>query len=168
MDIVCCFSLNTAKKASWILPDSAPKKRKMTLFGHETLTKCTPYWGAIYLQRDKLPPILGYMKAPNIPTPFMNEAQFVERVQDYARFHHMVMITDHALERMVQREITRRMVIKVLEKGTLSAGPKWNTDKSNWEGKLNGTVAGTRLSVVCAIREGAMTVTVVTAHKSAR
>ncbi|EEE35522.1 hypothetical protein RKLH11_4200 [Rhodobacteraceae bacterium KLH11] len=98
----------------------------------------------------------------------MTAAQFLANVQDYARFHHMVMITDHALERMIERDITRRMVIKVLEKGTLAADPKWSADNANWEGKVTGTTAGIRLSVVCAIREGAMTVTVVTAHKSAR
>ena len=98
----------------------------------------------------------------------MNAALFVENVKNYVRFHHMVNITDHARERMVERDISRRMVIRVLEKGTLHSGPKWSAENANWEGKMNGSVAGTRLSVVCAIKEGAMTVTVVTAHKSAR
>ncbi len=82
------------------------------------------------------------MKAPNTPIPLMNAAQFVENVKDYARFHHMVNITDHARERMLERDISRRMVIKILKKGTLQSDPKWSAENANWEGKMNGTVAG--------------------------
>lgn len=98
----------------------------------------------------------------------MNAVTFEERVKDYARFSHMVLITDHASARMIERDLTRRMIIRVLLNGSLEGSPKWNASRSSWEGKMKGAAAGSWLGVVCAIKDGLMTITVITAHKSAR
>ncbi|CUJ84213.1 hypothetical protein PH7735_00351 [Shimia thalassica] len=102
------------------------------------------------------------------PIPFMGPDLFIKNVRNYANVHHMVVITDHAKSRMLERDLTRRMILRVLERGTLASGPSWNPDKGSWEGKVSGVAAGMRVSVVCAIHNGAMIVTVITAHRGGR
>lgn len=101
---------------------------------------------------------------PNAPVPLMPPHRFVEKVNEYAKIHHMVLFTEHATEQMQKRDITRRMVLRALAKGTLAGGPKWDATKGNWVGKIEGAAAGVRVSVVCAIRDGAMTITVITTY----
>lgn len=108
------------------------------------------------------------MAEPDKPVPFMNAHTYEAHVKDYASVHHMVGFTDHAQHRMKERDVTRRMVLRVLEKGSLAKGPTWNTDYATWEGKMQGVAAGSMVSVVCAIADGQMTVTVVTVHRGGR
>lgn len=98
----------------------------------------------------------------------MNVHTFEACVRDYARVHHMVGFTYHARSQMKDRDVTRRMVLRVLEKGSLAKGPTWNADYGTWEGKIQGIAAGSMVSVVCAIVDGQMTVTVVTVHRGGR
>ena len=105
---------------------------------------------------------------PSKPVPFMNKNTFEARVKDYASVHHMVSFSDHARDQMQDRDVTRRMVLRVLEKGSLADGPEWNADYATWEGKMQGIAAGSMVSVVCAIVDGKMTVTVITAYRGGR
>lgn len=102
------------------------------------------------------------------PVPFMNSYTFEACVKDYARVHHMVGFTDHAQDQMKDRDVTRRMVLRVLGKGSLAKGPTWNADYATWEGKMQGVAAGSMVSVVCAIADEQMMVTVVTVHRGGR
>jgi hypothetical protein len=105
---------------------------------------------------------------PKKPVPFMNSHTFEACVKDYASVHHMVGFTDHAQAQMKDRDITRRMVLRVLGKGSLAKGPTWNADYATWEDKMQGVAAGSMVSVVCAIADGQMMVTVVTVHRGGR
>ena len=98
----------------------------------------------------------------------MNENTFEALVKGYASVHHMVIFTDHAEDQMKDRDVTRRMVLRVLEKGSLVERPEWNADYANWEGKMQGIAAGSMVSVVCAIVDGKMTVDVVTVYRGGR
>lgn len=89
-------------------------------------------------------------------------------MRDYASVHHMVRFTDHAKQQMENRDITRRMVLVVLEKRSLSNVPKWNTTHATWEGKVQGIAAGSMVSAACAIADDQMVVTVVTVHPGGR
>ncbi len=94
----------------------------------------------------------------------MTAEQFEGKVNDFARFSHMVLFTDHALERMKQRGITRRQVLRALTKGSLLDGKiKWDTNYSNWTGKIRGIAAGEEIDVPCAILDGRLVVKVLTA-----
>lgn len=59
--------------------------------------------------------------------------------------------SDHAKQRMQEREISMRQVITVLQKGTLVDGPKHNDEKGSWEVKIRSWAAGFNISVVVAI-----------------
>lgn len=94
----------------------------------------------------------------------MTQEQFERLVRDRARFSHMVLFTKHAMERMEERNITRRMVLRTLGKGSAVNAPKWDADYASWIGAMHRVTAGASVTVRCAIVDGAMTVTVVTAH----
>lgn len=113
-------------------------------------------------------PHIEGMAEPDKPVPFMNAHTFEAYVKDFASVHHMVGFTDHAQGQMRERDVTRRMVLRVLEKGSLAKGPTWNADYATWEGKMQGIAAGSMVSVACAIVDGQMTVTVVTVHRGGR
>lgn len=76
----------------------------------------------------------------------------------------MVLFTDHAEERMVERDITRRMVLNALSCCELLDGPSWQPTNANWESKVVGTAAGVRIAIVCAVKDGDLIVTIVTTH----
>ncbi|WP_336421575.1 DUF4258 domain-containing protein [Roseovarius sp. D22-M7] len=80
----------------------------------------------------------------------------------------MVLFTDHAEDKMEERDITRRMVLKALSRCDSLEDPTWRVDLSNWEGKVVGTSAGARIAIVCAIRGDDLVVTVVTTHPAGR
>ncbi|ETX10407.1 hypothetical protein OCH239_22250 [Roseivivax halodurans JCM 10272] len=95
----------------------------------------------------------------------MTPAQFEAEVHDRARFPNMVRFTDHVIERMVERGITRPMVLRALRRGTVD-GPKlkWDATPGNWIAPMVAITAGTEVCAICAIREGDLIVTVVTAY----
>lgn len=94
----------------------------------------------------------------------MNADRFQREVRDRARFSHAVLITDHVLVERADRNITRRMIIRALQKGTLKTAPAWSADHGNWTGAIQYIGTGIDLTVVCALKEGVLTVTVVTAY----
>lgn len=97
-------------------------------------------------------------------TELLTTAEFERRVKDYARFSHMVFIGDHVFIDNADRRINRRMILRALVKGTTPSAPKWNAEHGDWVGKREFLGTGISLTVVCAIRDGSLTVTVVTAH----
>ena len=96
--------------------------------------------------------------------PIMTAKDFETKVQNYAKFSHMVIITDHARQQGQKRGITNRLIINTLRKGQIDGQPKWDAKKQNWTGKINQISAGNDITVVCAIRDSALIVTVVTAY----
>ncbi|WP_366866767.1 DUF4258 domain-containing protein [uncultured Roseobacter sp.] len=98
------------------------------------------------------------------PILLMNQAEFEKCIKDYARFDHMVFVTDHVTQDRADRRITRRMILRTLRKGTVTGRPKWDTDHQNWVGKIQYLGSGMDVTAVCAIREGELVVTVVTVY----
>ena len=103
-------------------------------------------------------------EAANDPIPLLSAQEFEARVKDYARFSHMVFIGDHVFIDNKDRRITRRMIIRALRKGTITGIPKWDASYSNWTGKMHYLGTGTNMTVVCAIQDGVLSVSVVTAY----
>lgn len=95
----------------------------------------------------------------------MTPQAFEQAVRDRAAFSHMVGFTGHALERMQERGITRTMVLRVLRRGTVD-GPRMKQDRAsgNWTAPIVGVTAGMEIKVVCAIEDGDLFVTVITAY----
>lgn len=80
-------------------------------------------------------------------------------------FEHMIAITEHAAARMVERDVTRRMVLTVLRGGdVVGTDLKWDADHANWVAPIVGVAAGMGVTAVCALRDGDVIVTVVTAY----
>lgn len=97
--------------------------------------------------------------------PGMTPQAFQQAVRDRAAFSHMVGFTDHALERMQARSITRTMVLRVLRRGSID-GPRMKQDRAsgNWTAPIVGVTAGIEIKVVVAIEDGTLFVTVITAY----
>ncbi len=90
--------------------------------------------------------------------------EFEKRVRDYSRFDHMVRITNHVFDDQADRRITRRMILRALKKGTIKGNPEWDADHTNWIGKMQYLGSGMDITVVCAIQDGVLIVTVVTVY----
>ena len=55
---------------------------------------------------------------------------------------------DHAIDRMVQREITDRQILNVLRRGERISGVTWNTDKERgWKCTFRRITAGANVTV---------------------
>jgi hypothetical protein len=98
----------------------------------------------------------------------MTPQAFESAVKNYAKMLHMVNPTVHCLERMRERDITPRMVQRAILNGSLRKNPCWDRDCADWVGEMQGVAAGVELVVVCAIKDGVMTVTVVTTYPVGR
>lgn len=94
----------------------------------------------------------------------MNAVEFEACVRDYSRFSHMVRIIDHFTEDRKDRRITRPMIMRTLRKGTATGNPKWDAEHQNWVGKMFYIGSGMKVTAVCAIKDGVLIVTVVTAY----
>lgn len=94
----------------------------------------------------------------------MRADQFEKELQKRAApgFSHMVRFTDHALEQIAKRRLTRMMVIRILQRGSVGQ-VRWNKEKRNWSGHVTGVTAGVEVDVRCALPPGDMSVIVVTA-----
>lgn len=106
------------------------------------------------------------MKSKVVPFPSpMSPADFIAQVKDRAAFSHMVGFTEHAVERMEERGITRRMVLRVLANGTIdSKRLKYSAQHASWSAPVVGIAAGMQITVVCSIASGDLYVTVITAY----
>lgn len=99
------------------------------------------------------------MKFPNP----MNATQFERTVKDRAAFSHEVVVTDHARERMLERDISQRQLLNVLRKGAAISSPKWDPSKASYVATMSYVSAGAHLEAVCAIRDNSVQVFVITA-----
>jgi hypothetical protein len=123
----------------------------------------------IALLASHLPIILiGMTRKQTKIVGLMNADAFMREVRDRARFSHAVLITDHVLLDRADRNITRMMIIRALRKGTLRKPPAWSAAHGNWTGSVQYIGTGIDLTVVCALKEGVLTVTVVTAYGTPR
>ncbi|PCJ46007.1 MAG: hypothetical protein COA74_14725 [Gammaproteobacteria bacterium] len=88
-----------------------------------------------------------------LPTTVKDEA--FERIQEIAKKDTVrVEILDHALDRMMQREITNRQIFSTLRNGSLIEGPFWCTEKERgWKCKISHVVAGINIIVIAKLVE---------------
>lgn len=96
--------------------------------------------------------------------PLLTAQAFEAQVKDYARFGHMVHILDHVTTDRTNRRITRPMILKTLRKGQIDGIPKWDAAHGTWLGKMRRIGTGMDMTVVCALKKGVLTITVVTAY----
>lgn len=76
----------------------------------------------------------------------------------------MMVVTDHAAERMTERGITRTMVLRIIRRGSVDGTRlSWDDAHGNWMAPVIGITAGVELDVRCALRSTGETVIVVTA-----
>lgn len=96
----------------------------------------------------------------------MSPQEFQQEVRRRAGpgFAHMVIFRDHALDQMVVRGITRVMVMRALQRGTVDARRmKWDEGHGNWTAPIVGIAAGMEIDARCAISSAEQTVVVITA-----
>jgi hypothetical protein len=96
--------------------------------------------------------------------PLLTAAAFEAQVKDCARFGHMVLILDHVKIDRVGRRFTRPMILRTLRKGQVVGNPTWDAEYCNWVGKMRRIGTGVDMTVVCALKNGVLTVTVVTVY----
>lgn len=96
--------------------------------------------------------------------PLMTAQTFEAQVKDCARFSHMVHILDHVTADRANRRITRLMILRTLRKGQIVGSPKWDAPHGTWVGKMRRIGTGVDMTVVCALKEGVLTITVVTVY----
>lgn len=79
-------------------------------------------------------------------------------------FSHMVIFRDHASEQMAARGITRMMVMRVLQRGSVDGRKlRWDEGHANWTAPVVGIAAGVEVVAVCALTKAGQTVVVITA-----
>ena len=59
--------------------------------------------------------------------------------------------TEHALERMEDRDISSREVWEVLKTGSVIGTPRWSVGHDDWECRLRKTVAGRSITVMVGL-----------------
>jgi hypothetical protein len=83
----------------------------------------------------------------------------LKRIRELAEDSRNVFITRHALQRMVERQITRLQVIECLLRGVVSEGPALDPH-GNWKCTLRRFAAGQELEVVVALQGSLIVITV--------
>jgi len=92
----------------------------------------------------------------------MTAKDFQRKMRDRSSFSHMMIISRHATQRVIERDITRRHVLRSLRTGTVDGSPKWDAGKGNHLGRMHDVVAGHSINVVRAITDRRLVVDVVT------
>lgn len=106
--------------------------------------------------------MIGMVKVVKFPAR-MFAPEFEKIVHDRARFSHEVVLTNHVLEQMNERDITRRQVISTLRKGGVLTVPKLDKRHGTYVARMGYTSAGVLIEVVCAIDpEGVQVVAITT------
>lgn len=62
-----------------------------------------------------------------------------------------VTFTEHALDRMEQRDVSSAQVLQVFRRGEVQSGPEWKAAFESWEFKMAAVAAGDLVTVVAAI-----------------
>lgn len=83
----------------------------------------------------------------------------LKRIRELASDSRNVFITRHAIQRMVEREITRTQVIECLLRGVIGEGPALDPYGS-WKCTLRRVAAGQELEVVVALQGNLIVITV--------
>jgi len=90
------------------------------------------------------------------PIPLIKPDDAVAQLREIARTAtERLFFSDHAEQRMIEREVTRTQVRRVLHSGELIGQPRWETDsitsECGWKCKFRGISAGARVSVVAKL-----------------
>jgi len=68
---------------------------------------------------------------------------------------HRLFFSDHVEMRMIEREINRTQVCRVLASGHLKGRPQWETDQRTsergWKCRFQGISAGTRITAIAKL-----------------
>lgn len=81
------------------------------------------------------------------PFPMMKPDDAVEQIRQIAESEtHRLFFSDHVEMRMIEREINRTQVCRILAKGRLKGEPRWETDQrtsqAGWKCQFSGISAG--------------------------
>ena len=87
------------------------------------------------------------------PMPMMKPDEAVAEIRRVAEAEtHRLFFSDHAEMRMIEREITRTQICRILASGRIQNEPNWETDsrtgESGWKCRFQGISAGARITVV--------------------
>lgn len=90
------------------------------------------------------------------PMPMMKPDDAVEEIRRIAKAEtHRLFFSHHAEMRMIEREITRTQVCRILSTGRMQGDPNWETDQrtgeSGWKCRFHGISAGARITTVAKL-----------------
>jgi hypothetical protein len=90
-----------------------------------------------------------------VQLPFCKRDEVEAEIRRIARTETIAIITlDHAKDRMLQRGITSRQVLRVLAEGALDSPIEWDTSKDKgWKCRFCRTTAGLKVTVVVKLIE---------------
>lgn len=92
----------------------------------------------------------------------MTDVEFVDLVRAICADSANVKFSRHAIDRMREREITRKQVLSTLRSGHLTE-PVHLSIQGDWKGTFSHTTAGDRINVAATIKKvGKMIVLVIT------
>lgn len=88
--------------------------------------------------------------------PLMKPDEAVEEIRRIAQKEtHRLFFSDHVEMRMIEREINRTQVCRILATGQLKDKPQWETDQrtsqAGWKCQFNGISAGSRITAVAKL-----------------
>ncbi len=89
--------------------------------------------------------------APEDESDKLTKAMARTKVRAIAEDSSRVHLTKHATERMEEREITTRLVMTTLRKGTVLDVPQWDSINGDWKVCMVHRAAGAEIEVVTAI-----------------
>ena len=88
--------------------------------------------------------------------PLLKPDEAVEEIRRIAQKEtHRLFFSDHVEMRMIEREINRTQVGRILATGQLKGKSQWETDQrtsqAGWKCRFNGVSAGTRITAVAKL-----------------
>jgi Domain of unknown function (DUF4258) len=93
----------------------------------------------------------------------LSKSQLQSLIRTVSRDSSRVAFTDHVLIRMKERQITREMALKVLQKGLLIREPEPNLAKGNIECRMEKFTTGRDIGIVVALTDDHPSLLVITA-----
>lgn len=90
-----------------------------------------------------------------VQLPFCTRSEVVAEIRRIATSDTVALVTlDHAKDRMMQRGITSRQILRVLIDGVLDSTIEWDTNKDKgWRCRFCRTTAGLKVTVVVKLIE---------------
>ncbi len=88
-----------------------------------------------------------------VALPFIQRDQVEKEIRRIATESTINMVKlDHAIDRMIEREITDRQILNVLRSGEQLSPAAWNTEKERgWKCKFRRITAGVNVTVVAKL-----------------